>query len=244
MPVGGVVAEDRLEVDLLAEAVDAAIGEHRAAQQRVLLGGVVADAELPRLDALGPVRADVGDVAVLLGRHEERELRLVPALRAAQRQRRRDRDAVGVGRAASRRPVFVERDDRDLAPSTGSPLSRRVTKTSVFCGLSLTVRPRLVTWTTVARVARLVAVGPRSRDRSCLPRPPPTPGRCPPVRARARSRPCDWMRSACGVRRRFCGAASGVRRGSRSPAAPGASASARAARSAATHCVTSVKLRA
>ena len=39
-----------------------------------------------------------------------------------------------------------------LAPSTGSALSRRVTNTSVFCGLSLTVRPRLVTWTTVARV--------------------------------------------------------------------------------------------
>ena len=39
-----------------------------------------------------------------------------------------------------------------VAPSTGSALSRRVTNTSVFCGLSFTVRPRLVTWTTVARV--------------------------------------------------------------------------------------------
>ena len=55
-------------MDLFAQAVDAAIGEDRAAQQRVLLGRVVADAELPGLDAFGPVRPDVRDVAVLLGR--------------------------------------------------------------------------------------------------------------------------------------------------------------------------------
>ncbi len=110
---GGVVAQDGLVVDLFAEAVDAAIGEHRAAQQRVLLGGVIADAELPRVDAFGPVRAEVGEVAVLLGRHQELELRLVPALRAAQRQRRRDGHAVGVGRAGPG-DLVLERDERDL----------------------------------------------------------------------------------------------------------------------------------
>ena len=39
-----------------------------------------------------------------------------------------------------------------FAPATGAPLARRVTKTSVFCGLSFTVMPRLVTWIRLARV--------------------------------------------------------------------------------------------
>ena len=34
MPVGRVLPQDGLEMDLFAEPVDAAIGEHRAAQQR------------------------------------------------------------------------------------------------------------------------------------------------------------------------------------------------------------------
>ena len=38
-----------------------------------------------------------------------------------------------------------------FAPATGAALSRRVTNTSVFCGLSLTVTPRFVTWTRDAR---------------------------------------------------------------------------------------------
>ena len=149
---GGVVAEDGLEVHLLAEAVDAAIREHGAAQQRVLLGGVVADAELPGIDAFGPVRAEVGGIAVLLGHHQELELRSRTsasgrAAAAPARWRRRRRWWCRSRRPGSR-CVTID----TLAPSTGSALSRRVTNTSVFCGLSFTVRPRLVTWTTVARV--------------------------------------------------------------------------------------------
>ena len=45
-----------------------------------------------------------------------------------------------------------------LAPGTGAPVSSRVTKTSVFRGLSLTVIPRFVTWMTDART-RLAAYG-------------------------------------------------------------------------------------
>ena len=40
MPVGASRAEDRLDVHLLAELVDAAVAEHRAAQQRI---GVLED---------------------------------------------------------------------------------------------------------------------------------------------------------------------------------------------------------
>src|SRR5215207_9673480 len=36
--------------------------------------------------------------------------------------------------------------------ATGAPLSRRVTNTRVFCGLSFTLMPRFVTWTIDARV--------------------------------------------------------------------------------------------
>ena len=140
-----VVAEDRLEVHLLAEPVDAAIGEDRAAQQRLRLVEVERDAELPRQDAFVPVAADVGDVAVLLRRDDERELPPVARRRAARRLRARSRrrraGGAGPDRLLSRSTIET------FAPRTGAPLSRRVTKTSVFCGLSLTVIPRFVTWT-------------------------------------------------------------------------------------------------
>src|SRR5512143_3792712 len=54
------------------------------------------------------------------------------------------------------------------APATGAPLSSLVTNTSVFCGLSLTLIPRLVTCTTDARARDLMyglelAIGSPSR---------------------------------------------------------------------------------
>ena len=51
-----------------------------------------------------------------------------------------------------------------FAPSTGDPLSRRVTKISVFCGLSFTVMPRLVTWTIDARVCGFASMPAARRD--------------------------------------------------------------------------------
>ena len=71
-------------MDFLAELVDAAIGEHGAAQQRIGLLEIEVSAELPRQDAVVPVAADVGDVAVLLGRHDEGELG--PVLRGSRRR--------------------------------------------------------------------------------------------------------------------------------------------------------------
>src|SRR6185436_7043917 len=62
---GRVAAQDRLEMDLFPEAVDAAVAEHGPAQERPGLGQVEARTERPGLDALVPVAADVGRVAVL-----------------------------------------------------------------------------------------------------------------------------------------------------------------------------------
>ena len=66
------------------------------------------------------------------------------------------------------------------APGTGAALSSRVTKTSVFCGLSLTQIPRLVTWT---RLARMIGLSSRVLDaraigdrRAFLDRGPDQPG--------------------------------------------------------------------
>ena len=81
------------------------------------------------------------------------------------------------------------------ALATGTPLSRRVTKTSVFCGLSLTVMPRLVTCTRVA----IVLSPPYGRAwlSGCpgftAAHTKPVPDGCS---ARDRSSPCDWMASA------------------------------------------------
>jgi hypothetical protein len=56
-----------------------------------------------------PVRAGVGDVAVLLGHHEERQ-RFVPLVGVAQCRSRRDRDAVGAGRAPPERGAVLLHD--------------------------------------------------------------------------------------------------------------------------------------
>ena len=96
-------------MNLLAELVDAAVAEHRPAQQRLRLADVIASAERVRLDAFVPVAADVGDVTVLGGGHQEREspgVARVPDLRL-----RGDGDAVIVGAAGPRRAV-VQPDDR------------------------------------------------------------------------------------------------------------------------------------
>ena len=59
---------------LLAQLVDAAIAEDRAAKQRLRLVQIVACAERVRLDAFVPVAADVRDVAVLGRSDDELEL--------------------------------------------------------------------------------------------------------------------------------------------------------------------------
>ncbi len=88
--------------------------------------------------------------------------------------RRPMRDAVArSGRARSRTCCCPSAMIDTFAPATGAPVSSRVTKTSVFCGLSLTVMPRLVTWTTDARTR--LASRRRARCRSaCRSRPPST----------------------------------------------------------------------
>ena len=90
--------------------------------------------------------------------------------------------------------LLSSRTIETLAPATGAPVSRRVTKISVFCGLSLTLMPRLVTWTSEARVLfpYVVVFGIVS--------PGFTAAHTIPVgfvpRAFDTSSPCDWMRSA------------------------------------------------
>ena len=98
-------------MDLLAEFVDAAVGEHRAAQQRVGLLEIQVEAVLPRQDAVVPVAAGVGGVAVLLGHRDEREL--VPVVGIAQARLRRDRHAVGAGGPRPHR-LAVRHDQRHL----------------------------------------------------------------------------------------------------------------------------------
>ena len=98
---GRVAAQDRLEVDFFAELVDAAIGEHGAAQQRIGFFEIEVETVFPRQDAVVPVAAGVGDVAVLFRHDEEGEFG--PVARIAQPRLRRDRDAVGAGRAGPHR---------------------------------------------------------------------------------------------------------------------------------------------
>ena len=113
---GRVLPQDRLERDGLAQLVDAAIGEDAAAQQRVALVQVREGVEIPGQDALVPVAAHIRDVAVLLGRDQEREP--IPVLRIAQRRVGRHRDPVGAGRAAPERLV-VGAHDRHSGASHG-----------------------------------------------------------------------------------------------------------------------------
>ena len=86
------------------------------------------------------------------------------------------------------------------APATGLPSSRRVTKISVLCGLSLTVMPRFVTWIIEART-RSLRNGARSIGSPSRTAAQTIPVGRPP-RAVLRSSPCDSMRSAAPPRRR------------------------------------------
>ena len=132
-----------------------------------------------------PVAAEVGDVAVLLGSDEELELVATSIRRLRSGVSGAIADAVGAGGAAPERRVVGDRRSRRARPATGAPLSRRVTNTSVFCGLSFTVMPRFVTWTTVAgRGWSAVDAGAARSAR--LPRRRPRRDPCPPVPARLR----------------------------------------------------------
>ena len=96
-----------------------------------------------------------------------------------------------------------------FAPVTGSPVSSRVTKTSVLRGLSLTVIPRFVTWITDART-RLspngfeLAIGAPSST-AVQTSPLPCGSAC------AMSRPWDTMRSAAPPSRRSVPGPAGFR---------------------------------
>ena len=100
--------------------------------------------------------------------------------------------------------LLSTRTSDTLAPATGAPVSRRVTKIRVFCGLSLTEMPRLVTWMTEARVR----ASPASPDRCArgMASPSFTAAHTSPLpfgfSAFDMSRPCDWIRSAVTPRRR------------------------------------------
>ena len=194
----------------------------------MLLGGVVVDAELPGLDAFGPVRPEVGEVAVLLGRHQELELRLVPALRAAQRQRRRDRDAVGVGRPGPGHLV-LERDQRDLGALDRQRVVEARDEHQRVLRAVLDGQAQVGDLDDGGARPRLVAVGPRSRDGlPLLDRRPHQAvaagegaGQLDAVRLDA----IRLRRQLPVLRRRL-----GRGRGSRSTGAPGSSAAARAGR--------------
>ncbi len=166
-------------------------------------------AEVPGLQTLVPVAPDIGDVAVLLGGDDEGEL--PPVVGVAQR-RRRAPVARPSGPVVPVQATWLSRRTIEtLAPATGSPVSSRVTKTSVLRGLSLTVIPRLVTWITDART-RLspngfeLAIGAPFLDRG-----PDQPSSLRPAR-RFMSRPCDTMRSAAPPSRRSVPAPAGFAR--------------------------------
>ena len=97
------------------------------------------------------------------------------------------------------------------APSTGAASASRVTKTSVFWGLSLTLRPRPVTWTTELRAFTSVLA---RRERG-IGVPSSSAAHTSPVplaeTSGARSRPKDWVLSAEGRRRRVVPGPSGAR---------------------------------
>ena len=176
----------------------------------------------------------------------KRELATESLADRAARVSRRDRDAVGAGGAASRTTLLSRLTIDTRAPATGSPLSRRVTKTSVFCGLSLTLMPRFVTWTRSTRVSGLSRV---ASARSAIGAPSSTAAQTRPVppapsalrRCRARATGCDpavtssWRGRPVAWRRQ---------REVAGLAAAASSASARRASTGAAHCVHVRKLRA
>ena len=97
------------------------------------------------------------------------------------------------------------------APATGAPVSRRVTNTSVFCGLSFTVMPRFVTCTIDARVAASPPVVRRVRASMSPSRTAAHTRPVPAVRAGVTSRPCDCTRSGVTVSRRAMPSPGGAR---------------------------------
>ena len=77
---------------LFAESIHAAVAEHRASEHRRASREIERHPELPRHHPFVPVAADVGDVAVLFGEDDERELR-TSSSSSRERRGRRDRDA-------------------------------------------------------------------------------------------------------------------------------------------------------
>ena len=111
----GGLPEDRLDVQRLAEPVDAAIGEHRSADRAGHGPRVVPEAELPGRDAFVPVAGRIRDVAVLLGHRDERQL--PRPIDVAQADRRHG-DAIGARRAAPR-DLLVGADERHSGAGYG-----------------------------------------------------------------------------------------------------------------------------
>jgi hypothetical protein len=128
------------------------------------------------------------------------------------------------------------------APSTGVASSSRVTMTTVLSGLSFTVSPRFVTWTTEDRALGSLACGVRAR--AC---PSFSAAHTSPVpeseSTGRRSMPKDWMASAFGVRRRITGSPGGLSTNDFSWSARTAGIRSETARGA-SHCETFVRLRA
>ena len=84
--------QDRLEVDLLSEPIDSAIGEHRSSKNRLRLAEIQAVTEVVRSNALMPIATEVCRVAVLFGDDDEFE---VPEL--GSRTARRNHRSVAAG---------------------------------------------------------------------------------------------------------------------------------------------------
>ena len=101
-----VLTKNGLEVHLFAQPIDSAIAEDGAAQHWLGLAAIEIHTEVPGLDPLVPVAADVGDVAIFLGQDDEVGLlplgvALVAGVTPFEiRDPRTGRDAVGAGRAA------------------------------------------------------------------------------------------------------------------------------------------------
>ncbi len=113
-----VVAQDRLERDLLAQPVHAAIAEDGAAEHRLRLGQVEVVSEIPRQNAFVPVAAHISDVVVLLRRDDEGEL--PPPFGIAQRRLGGEGNAVSAGGPRPEHHV-VGRDDGDARARHGIP---------------------------------------------------------------------------------------------------------------------------
>ena len=117
-----VAAKNHLEMNFLAEFVDAAIGEQFPAKKILRFGDVVIDSERPGLDAFVPVAPDVCEIAVFFCRDDEQEApRLVPRVVFF---------LVGVGRRellffpvrfGQLKPQFVLRSHRDAIAVGAAP---------------------------------------------------------------------------------------------------------------------------